>query len=105
ERSSFACTSSLFVPWFFFSSRRRHTRSKRDWSSDVCSCDLPGIWFLQLRFPYQGKRSAYQLIQLELHHRQFVGQALLQSQFSQHPVLLIGPDCFSTAALKFQLRD
>src|SRR5207249_6301076 len=26
--------------YFFFSSRRRHTRSKRDWSSDVCSSDL-----------------------------------------------------------------
>src|SRR5699024_9197444 len=25
------------------SSRRRHTRSKRDWSSDVCSSDLPKI--------------------------------------------------------------
>src|SRR5699024_12097168 len=25
---------------FFFSSRRRHTISKRDWSSDVCSSDL-----------------------------------------------------------------
>src|SRR5699024_11798341 len=25
---------------FFFSSRRRHTRSRRDWSSDVCSSDL-----------------------------------------------------------------
>src|SRR5699024_11715060 len=24
----------------FFTSRRRHTRSKRDWSSDVCSSDL-----------------------------------------------------------------
>src|SRR5699024_848454 len=23
--------------------RRRHTRSKRDWSSDVCSSDLPGL--------------------------------------------------------------
>src|SRR5699024_8748847 len=28
------------VTLFFFSSRRRHTRSKRDWSSDVCSSDL-----------------------------------------------------------------
>src|SRR5438067_9269536 len=28
------------MPFFFFSSRRRHTRSKRDWSSDVCSSDL-----------------------------------------------------------------
>src|SRR5690606_39987039 len=25
---------------FFFSSRRRHTRFSRDWSSDVCSSDL-----------------------------------------------------------------
>src|SRR5699024_11875647 len=31
---------------FFFSSRRRHTRSKRDWSSDVCSSDL--IWNIPL---------------------------------------------------------
>src|SRR5207247_3465770 len=33
---------------FFFSSRRRHTRSTRDWSSDVCSSDLdyePGRFF------------------------------------------------------------
>src|SRR5699024_12230520 len=28
------------ITFFFFSSRRRHTRSKRDWSSDVCSSDL-----------------------------------------------------------------
>src|SRR2546422_5993685 len=30
---------SLHV-FFFFSSRRRHTRCSRDWSSDVCSSDL-----------------------------------------------------------------
>src|SRR5204863_3993377 len=29
-----------FFGFFFFSSRRRHTRSLRDWSSDVCSSDL-----------------------------------------------------------------
>src|SRR3712207_8263782 len=32
---------------FFFSSRRRHTRYWRDWSSDVCSSDLVGsrpVW-------------------------------------------------------------
>src|SRR5215211_8363216 len=28
---------------FFFSSRRRHTRSLCDWSSDVCSSDLSGV--------------------------------------------------------------
>src|SRR2546422_10273327 len=28
---------------FFFSSRRRHTRCSRDWSSDVCSSDLVAV--------------------------------------------------------------
>src|SRR5438034_2811016 len=31
---------SLRFCYFFFSSRRRHTRSLCDWSSDVCSSDL-----------------------------------------------------------------
>src|SRR3712207_5998721 len=33
---------------FFFSSRRRHTRYWRDWSSDVCSSDLAGVVILLL---------------------------------------------------------
>src|SRR5260221_12625714 len=32
----------MFFFHFFFSSRRRHTRSLCDWSSDVCSSDLAG---------------------------------------------------------------
>src|SRR5207248_5994520 len=36
---------------FFFSSRRRHTRSYGDWSSDVCSSDLPA------QFGTQGQRA------------------------------------------------
>src|SRR5579871_5985627 len=32
--------SNHIIVFFFFSSRRRHTRSLRDWSSDVCSSDL-----------------------------------------------------------------
>src|SRR3989449_4649249 len=36
----------MAVYFFFFSSRRRHTRCSRDWSSDVCSSDLP--WALAL---------------------------------------------------------
>src|SRR5207249_6144934 len=49
--------------FFFFSSRRRHTRSKRDWSSDVCSSDLlllgqppqhlPGVRVAALTIPSQ----------------------------------------------------
>src|SRR5439155_8121437 len=33
---------ALLLVLFFFSSRRRHTRWPRDWSSDVCSSDLMG---------------------------------------------------------------
>src|SRR3712207_8925556 len=33
----------LYLSYFFFSSRRRHTRYWRDWSSDVCSSDLEGM--------------------------------------------------------------
>src|SRR5690349_23501538 len=40
----------FFFFFFFFSSRRRHTRSLRDWSSDVCSSDLcsPCLWVPEL---------------------------------------------------------
>src|SRR2546429_9970939 len=34
---------------FFFSSRRRHTRCSRDWSSDVCSSDLSPSVFKRRR--------------------------------------------------------
>src|SRR5439155_3948635 len=41
--------------WFFFSTRRRHTRWPRDWSSDVCSSDLfakgAGAVFVLLPIP------------------------------------------------------
>src|SRR5690625_8048399 len=41
---------------FFFSSRRRHTRWPRDWSSDVCSSDLKPI--APLRRTAQPKQKA-----------------------------------------------
>src|SRR5207245_4351794 len=36
----FVARGVLCFVFFFFSSRRRHTRCYRDWSSDVCSSDL-----------------------------------------------------------------
>src|SRR5947209_16836649 len=38
--TSQAAVQNQNEPQFFFSSRRRHTRYWRDWSSDVCSSDL-----------------------------------------------------------------
>src|SRR5207249_8952596 len=40
--------------YFFFSSRRRHTRSKRDWSSDVCSSDLVARTIRSLQLSQDG---------------------------------------------------
>src|SRR5690606_41156893 len=42
---------------FFFSSRRRHTRFSRDWSSDVCSSDL----FVPLR-PGEGAQASWNTV-------------------------------------------
>src|SRR5690606_600914 len=43
---------------FFFSSRRRHTRFSRDWSSDVCSSDLFWCFHRRLQVPSQLSRPA-----------------------------------------------
>src|SRR2546422_1603622 len=50
-----ACVTLTSDLCFFFSSRRRHTRCSRDWSSDVCSSDLTQI---------EGRAAADGLIQL-----------------------------------------
>src|SRR5260221_7240152 len=42
-------TMHLFASFFFFSSRRRHTISLCDWSSDVCSSDLEQLTYLSWR--------------------------------------------------------
>src|SRR5256884_3348575 len=47
---------------FFFSSRRRHTRCSRDWSSDVCSSDL--IWKYLKGERARSSEAAHALIEL-----------------------------------------
>src|SRR5690606_36342307 len=42
----------------FFSSRRRHTRFSRDWSSDVCSSDLEVVTGVQRRRRYSVREKA-----------------------------------------------
>src|SRR3712207_2416814 len=58
---------------FFFSSRRRHTRYWRDWSSDVCSSDLTGrltsemvIKTVLMRIPVLVSRSGFTAWGVEL---------------------------------------
>src|SRR5882724_12283959 len=62
-----ACVAKLF---FFFSSRRRHTRCLSDWSSDVCSSDLivqafGNLTNLHLDDPMVGPRSRWRLAMLQ----------------------------------------
>src|SRR5215208_75446 len=56
--------------FFFFSSRRRHTRWPRDWSSDVCSSDLEhlerDLW-THCPDPETARASAQRLQQIAAH--------------------------------------
>src|SRR2546422_8146247 len=47
--SVLATTDFAMPVFFFFSSRRRHTRCSRDWSSDVCSSDLVAVGAVPLQ--------------------------------------------------------
>src|SRR6266852_2132374 len=47
----------VYVPRFCCSSRRRHTRCYRDWSSDVCSSDLSTGNTLRFRYAGAGNTS------------------------------------------------
>src|SRR6266705_6900282 len=75
--SAFTCGRAILYTWwwigrsciFFFSSRRRHTRSYGEWSSDVCSSDLTGV---------EAPSSAIaQLGQLDQRGRKLFGQVTL----------------------------
>src|SRR2546422_10746669 len=63
------CNEAVFerVLFFFFSSRRRHTRCSRDWSSDVCSSDLkldPETIFTAVANVHRRCRGAYAVVAL-----------------------------------------
>src|SRR5438034_7806107 len=58
---------------FFFSSRRRHTRSLCDWSSDVCSSDLSRL----IRMPDEWR-------QLDLHHVYSWAASVIVSRSEEH---------------------
>src|SRR5690606_15251800 len=49
----------IIVTFFFFSSRRRHTRFSRDWSSDVCSSNLFGIKRMNRRGDFRASGSGH----------------------------------------------
>src|SRR5438067_3007789 len=81
---------------FFFSSRRRHTRSKRDWSSDVCSSDLYSFP-LQV-FVLPGK-DGYSRAIVQGYHKNFAPRAGFAYSASKRLVVRAGYGIF------YGLRD
>src|SRR2546422_3871534 len=73
---------------FFFSSRRRHTRCSRDWSSDVCSSDLAHIGDEALRALGSEVDTLVEL--LGDRHRLLRGEAELRSEERR-----VGKECRS----------
>ena len=99
----------VFVCFFFFSSRRRHTRYIGDWSSDVCSSDLcgpmilaagdvPGIWKLEGRQAPLSGTAIYDLRrqQLASHvHREHTSNLSLIFNSHRSEERRVGKECRS----------
>src|SRR5690554_5274045 len=70
------------IPRFFFSSRRRHTRCGRDWSSDMCSSDLHHLVF------NKGSSSGIQPGMPVIDEGGIVGQIVRVTPFTSEAALL-----------------
>src|SRR6266498_1186874 len=66
--------------FFFFSSRRRHTRCGRDWSSDVCSSDLGAFRGAERRFEVRGEPNGILVVDDYGHHPTEIAAVLAAAQ-------------------------
>src|SRR5215510_2459398 len=71
----------FYLFFFFFSSRRRHTRWPRDWSSDVCSSDLPAG---EHRLEHQ-RRGCFWIRRHVATHGEIVERLPLEGMIPRHP--------------------
>src|SRR5690606_39556629 len=94
-RRLFTDLFSLLCYFFFFSSRRRHTRFSRDWSSDVCSSDL-FIMPAAIMFPllttghYQGGKLEMSLIEIVWSVGMLIGGTVLGAvKIRIHKIIMV----------------
>src|SRR5207245_8683776 len=92
--SSYMRVIRAFLIFFFFSSRRRHTRCYRDWSSDVCSSDLC------LHVDREGSARASGAAAKELQERLLVNARETHTESGRHQTVLerseerrVGKEC------------
>src|SRR6202046_2684410 len=92
---------------FFFSRRRRHTRSKRDWSSDVCSSDL----FYPRILGITAHNVCGRILRGAIHHNDFGVPSLLSNKVqnliqgsTETPFLVIGRNDNADVARSIQNR-
>src|SRR2546430_12646724 len=60
-------TIYAYLCFFFFSSRRRHTRFDCDWSSDVCSSDLDDADIWQYSFSFIVNMDGHEIVPPSTH--------------------------------------
>src|SRR3989449_11460827 len=79
----------FFDIFFFFSSRRRHTRCSRDWSSDVCSSDLVA----ELDRYIVGQEVAKKAVAIAVRNRWRRSQAPedIRDEILPNNIIMIGP--------------
>ena len=70
---------------FFFSSSRRHTSLVHDWSSDVCSTDLDGLWIQKTELHFKMNESDNYALEEALQIRE-------QKGTDEVVIVSLGPD-------------
>src|SRR2546422_11024221 len=96
--------SSTRESFFFFSSRRRHTRCSRDWSSDVCSSDLTfdaGFTASAVATPSQGGATALAVKPASKVASQARTTSTVQKVVEKEPAISIGLMSWIALAIAF----
>src|SRR3989454_7380503 len=83
---TFDCYETGALCFFFFSSRRRHTRLQGDWSSDVCSSDLTVTGSGMLGVPGIAARTFAAV------HHEGISVSLISQASSEHSICFSVPE-------------